>query len=195
MLGGDLARLKLAYSLLFSLPGAPMLCYGDEIGMGDDLARKGRNAVRMPMQWTSGRHGGFSKGRKSALAQQPVADGRFGYKRINVAAQEKDEESLLAFIRRVAKVRRATPAIGEQDCRTIETATPAVLAHAYQAPECDLMMVHNLAGERVDAEVPITAAMAGEAAELLGREPVTSSGECLRLTLEPFGFRWFEWKR
>jgi maltose alpha-D-glucosyltransferase/alpha-amylase len=195
MLGGDLARLKLAYSLLFSLPGAPMLCYGDEIGLGDDLTRKGRNAVRVPMQWTSGRHGGFSKAKKAALAQDPIADGPFGYKRINVAAQDEDGESLLAFVRRIARLRRACPAVGEQDCRTMDGGSPGVLAHAYQAPDCDLLMVHNLGDERVDTDIMMAAAMSHEGAELLGGDPAVPRDGRLRLALEPFGFRWFRWTR
>ena len=97
MLGGDPRRIRMVYSLLFSLPGTPVLFYGEEIGMGEDLASTGRLAVRTPMQWTAGRNGGFSTAAPSRLCR-PVVEGGFGPEHVNVADQRRDPESLLSFM-------------------------------------------------------------------------------------------------
>ena len=195
MLGGNLRRLKLAYSLLFSLPGAPVICYGDEIGMGEDLSRKGRNAVRAPMQWSAKRNGGFSQASKRTLVQPLVDDPRFGYRRVNVAAQLDDETSLLGFIGKLARLRRNYRAIGEQDCRLIPVSDARILAHSYHAADCELMMLHNLCDRPVDLSLQREAAMSGDATDLLA-ETVHSDGEgTLSVELEPYGLRWLSWPR
>ena len=116
MLDGDPRRLRMAYSLLFSLPGTPVLFYGEEIGMGEELAAEGRNAVRTPMQWTAGRNGGFSDARPSRLPA-PVVAGGFGPEHVNVEAQLRDDDSLLAFIGRLIRRYREAPELGWGDAR------------------------------------------------------------------------------
>ena len=108
MRGGGGPRLRLAFSLLFALPGAPLICYGDEIGMGEDLSQKGRNAVRSPMQWTKGRNGGFSTAPKAQLAQA-LATGDFGSGAVNAEDQWADDGSLLNLVARLAPIRLAHP--------------------------------------------------------------------------------------
>jgi maltose alpha-D-glucosyltransferase / alpha-amylase len=93
MLGNDRRRLELAYSLLFSLPGTPMLQYGDEIGMGDDLSLPERECARTPMQWTERAHGGFSRAEK--VVRPVIDDDEYGYRKVNVADQRRDPDSLL----------------------------------------------------------------------------------------------------
>ena len=94
MLDGDPRRIRMAYSLLFSLPGAPSLFYGEEIGMGEDLSQDGRMAVRTPMQWTSDRNAGFSSANPGKLSKPVVQDPVYGYLAVNVEAQQEDRSSL-----------------------------------------------------------------------------------------------------
>jgi len=195
MLQGDPARLKLAWSLLFSLPGAPVLCYGDEIGMGEDLSLEGRNTVRTPMQWTAGRNGGFSKSPKSKLVQPLVEDGKFGFPKVNVEAQLKDEESLLCFIKELATIRRQHPSIGRHDCRFLSSGSDRVLVHGYDARDHDLLMLHNLGAEPVRLDIELDIALAGDPVGLLGGKAEPPQDGRLKLDLEPYGTRWLKWTR
>ena len=111
MLDGDPRRVRMVYSLLFSLPGTPVLFYGEEIGMGENLAVEGRMAVRTPMQWTAGRNGGFSTARPSRLAG-PVVEGGYGPEHVNVEAQRRDPDSLLAFVTLLVRRYRECPELG-----------------------------------------------------------------------------------
>ncbi len=111
MLDGDPRRIRMAYSLMFSLPGTPALYYGEEIGMGEDLAADGRMAVRTPMQWTAGRNGGFSTAAPRKLVQ-PVVSGPFGPDHVNVAAQMRDRDSLWNWMRTLITIRRTCPELG-----------------------------------------------------------------------------------
>ena len=128
MLDGDQQRIRLAYSLLFSLPGTPVLFYGEEIGMGENLDIPGRMSVRTPMQWTDETNGGFSPARPSRL-RRPVAEGRFGPLAVNVAEQRRDPDSLLNWLERMIRRRRETPELGWGEWRVVAHRRPAVLAH------------------------------------------------------------------
>ncbi|HEX2138375.1 MAG TPA: alpha-amylase family protein [Woeseiaceae bacterium] len=191
MLEGDPRRLKMAYSLLFSMPGAPVITYGDEIGMGEDLERQGRNAVRSPMQWTSGTNGGFSTAPQKKLAQPMVNDDRFGFEQVNVADQQRDPESLLSFITRLAHLRRAHRAIGSGSCTVLDSGSEHVLAHSFKSDHSPLLFLHNLGGESVRVEVELGPGM-DEPACLLGGEIGELREGRLALELEPYGVRWLE---
>src|SRR5262249_57648827 len=119
MLGNDRRRLELAFSLLFSLPGTPMMLYGDEIGMGDDLSQPERECARTPMQWTSERHGGFTRGDRPI--QKVIDDGTFGYQRVNVADQRREHNSLLNWTERMIRMRRECPEVSCGDFEVIST--------------------------------------------------------------------------
>lgn len=112
MLDGDPARLAMVHALLMSFPGTPVLRYGDEIGMGDDLSLPERLAVRTPMQWTAGRHGGFSSADADQLVAPPIAEGAFGYQKINVESQAWRSDSLLSRIQKMVQARLALPEMG-----------------------------------------------------------------------------------
>ena len=152
MLDGDPRRLRMVYSLLFSLPGTPVLFYGEEIGMGENLAAEGRMAVRTPMQWTSGRNGGFSTAPPSRLAG-PVVEGAFGPEHVNVEAQRRDPDSLLSFMTLLVRRYRECPELGWGELRG---AGPARARRP--RPPLDV-------GRRVD----------GRAAQPVGRRRRTSS--------------------
>lgn len=191
----DPARLKMAYSLLFAMPGAPLVCYGDEIGMGDDLTAKGRNAVRAPMQWTGGRNGGFSAAGKSALVQPMVAQGPFAYRHVNVARQQEDPGSLLHLIRQLAAIRRQNPAIGKNDCQRLEANSDAVHAVRYQGRGRDLVVLHNLGAKPVSLQVAHKLAVTAPPQLLLGAPARPAGPDSLATELGPYGFSWLLWER
>ena len=143
MLDGDPDRIRLVYSLLFSLPGTPVLFYGEEIGMGENLEVDGRLSVRTPMQWTSGRNAGFSSARPSRLAR-PLPDGRFGPLAVNVADQRRRPDSLLTWMEQMIRRRRETPEIGWGTTTLLDTGDDAVLAHRCDWEGAAVVAVHNL---------------------------------------------------
>src|SRR5690606_23476082 len=130
MLNDDAERLQLAYSLCFSLPGAVLLRYGDEIGMGDDLRLEGRDSVRTPMQWSSARNGGFTTTADHLPRHPVIREGHYSYLRVNVCEAHRDPESLLSFMERLIVVRRRSPHIGFGTTRVLPTPNPAVFAHS-----------------------------------------------------------------
>jgi trehalose synthase len=194
MLGGDEHRIRLAYSLLLSLPGTPVLFYGEEIAMGENLEIDGRLSVRTPMQWTDGRNAGFSDARPSRLCR-PIPGGEFGPLAVNVAAQERDQDSHLNWIARLIRRRRETPELGWGDWSLIETGEDAVLAHRCDWEGGTVVIVHNLSAEPCALRLPIdtdTEDGAMEVVDLLdqGGRSTTLDGDRLSLTLEGYGYRW-----
>ncbi|MDB5504391.1 MAG: putative trehalose synthase protein [Tardiphaga sp.] len=142
MLGGDRRRLELAYSLMYTLPGTPVLRYGDEIAMGDDLALPERNCARTPMQWSTEPNAGFTKHDKP---KNPVIDkGPFGYDHVNVAKQRRDPNSMLNWTERMIRMRKEVPEIGWGDFAIIATRNPAVLVMRYDWRNNSVLFVHNL---------------------------------------------------
>ena len=152
MLGGDARRIRMVYSLLFSLPGTPVLFYGEEIGMGEDLRADGRMAVRTPMQWSAGASGGFSTAAADALPG-PVVAGEFGPDRVNVADQREDPGSLLQHVKLLARRYRECPEMGWGDLTVLEHPHRSVLAHQLEWDDARLVALHQLVDEAV--EVPV----------------------------------------
>ncbi|MGV3758300.1 MAG: alpha-amylase family protein [Actinomycetota bacterium] len=191
MLDGDPRRIRMVYSLLFSLPGTPVLFYGEEIGMGEELAAEGRHAVRTPMQWTDGKNGGFSDAAPSRLAG-PVVDGAFGPAHVNVAAQRRDPDSLLRFMALLVRRYREAPELGWGDLEILEQPHRAVLAHRLSHDGASTVLVHNLGSDAVT--VPLRLLDLDEEVLLVdqlcdGTEGVDSKGR-VELDLEGYGFRW-----
>ena len=192
MLGGDRRRIELAFSLLFTLPGAPMLVYGDEIGMGEDLGVDGRGAVRLPMQWDGSRNGGFSGARKGDLIQPPLADGPFGYKSVNVEAQREDPDSLLHAVRRFVFARRAAPEFGVGSWHLFDTGTSAVVAHRCTGPDGIVAAVHNFSGEEQTVALELTGQRGRRLYDLFADgDGEAIQDDTLEVTLPPYGYRWF----
>ena len=147
MLDGDPRRIRMVYSLLFSLPGTPVLFYGEEIGMGENLAAEGRQAVRTPMQWSADRrNGGFSTAAPSRLPN-PVVEGAFGPAHVNVADQRRDPDSLLAFVTLLVQRYRECPELGWGDLELLDQPHASVLAHCCRWDGAALVAVHNLGPE------------------------------------------------
>lgn len=192
MLEGDPRRIRMAYSLLFALPGTPVLFYGEEIGMGENTEISGRGSVRTPMQWSSGRNGGFSSVAPSRLVARPPADG-YAPEHVNVEAQQEDPDSLLHFVRTLIARYRVSPELGWGEFALIEQPVDAVLVHSLQADVGRLIAVHNFAERptttrfRLEGETPGTVLV-----DLLGSQRVTlaDNGD-VELEVPAYGYRWF----
>jgi trehalose synthase len=191
MLSGDPRRIRMVYSLLFSLPGTPVLFYGEEIGMGENLDVPGRLAVRTPMQWTSGRNGGFSTAAPARLPARPPTGG-YAPGHVNVSDQRRDPESLLNFVTLLIRRYRECPELGWGDFEVLEQPHPQVLAHRCTWDDGSLVAVHNLAAEAVD--VPLHLADcdgADQLVDLLAADVTDLDGSGrVTLRLDGYGYRW-----
>jgi glycosidase len=188
MLGGDGPRLRMAWSLMFTLPGTPVLLYGDEIGMGEDLGLDGRMSVRTPMQWAPGPAAGFSTAAPAELVR-PLPGGDFAPDRVNVADQRHDPGSLLAFISRLMHRRRETPELGFGTSTLLENEPPALFAHRCDWQGSSVFAVHNLSGETVAAELDVGEGVTGVDDLLELREHRFEVGK-LRVELGAYGYLW-----
>ncbi len=192
MLDGDPRRVRMVYSLLFSLPGTPVLFYGEEIGMGENLDVPGRLAVRTPMQWTSGRNGGFSRASPSRV-RRPVVDGAFGPDHVNVAAQLGDDDSLLSFVRLLIRRYRESPELGWSQFLPLAHSQRSVLAHECVLDDRRLVAVHNLGPHSVTVDVVIDDVEEGTTLVdlLTDSEPtVVGNRGAVELVLDGYGYRW-----
>jgi maltose alpha-D-glucosyltransferase / alpha-amylase len=191
MLEGDVRRIQLAYSLMFSLPGTPVLRYGDEIAMGDDLTLPERNCARTPMQWSTEPQGGFTKSDRPVL---PVIDqGPFAYQHVNVADQRRDANSMLNWMERLIRMRKEAPEIGWGECTAIDTGDDGVLALRYDWRNNSVLIVHNLHSRPVEVRIDPDA---GDDGRLLidimdgGNSEADEKGGH-NLMFDPYGYRWY----
>ncbi len=189
MLGGDRRRIEMAYSLMFSLPGTPVLRYGVEIGMGEDLSLPERESVRTAMQWSDEPNAGFSTAPAGRLGRTVVSDGDFGYERVNVAAHQRDPKSLLHWMERLVRARKQCPEIGWGSWEALETGDPAVFALRSTWEGSSVITVHNLA----DRDAAVRLSLDGHLSlyELLGDRPYEVVDSSQEIKLEPYGYRWF----
>jgi glycosidase len=187
MLDGDPRRIRMVYSLLFALPGTPTLFYGEEIGMGENLAIEGRMAVRSPMQWTSEKNGGFSSADPKQLTA-PVTEGGYGPDFVNVEDQMHDPESLLSFVRRLAHSYRTSFEIGYGDFELLPQKNPALLVHSMHWDEGRLLLVHNFSPEPATVEVELTGDTVFDILEGR-RDPIPDEGPTT-IVVDGYGYRW-----
>ena len=191
MLNGDRKRLELAYSLMLTLPGTPVLRYGDEIAMGDDLSLPERNCARTPMQWTSEAHGGFTAGTPAA---KMIDDGAYSYRHINVADQRRNPNSFLNWMERVVRMRKEVPEIGWGDFSIVDAGSPGVFAMRYDWRNNSVLFIHNLAD--APCEIVIDPDADAGSTDLLvnllsqDHSPADETGRH-KILMEPFGYRWF----
>ena len=192
MLASDRRRLELAYSLLLTLPGTPVLRYGDEIGMGDDLALPERDCARTPMQWSDEPNGGFTISRKPIMPV--ISDGAYGFEHLNVAAQRREPDSMLNWLERVCRMRKEVPEVGWGDFKSLPSADPAVLMLLYEWRNNTVFFIHNLAAE--PRELRIKASDCGPEGGLLvnllaeNHSRANGHGEH-HVVMEPYGYRWY----
>ncbi|HSD81307.1 MAG TPA: alpha-amylase family glycosyl hydrolase, partial [Solirubrobacteraceae bacterium] len=196
MVGGDERRMRLLYSLAFALPGTPVLFYGEEIGMAENLAIPGRYSVRAPMQWSAEPHGGFSTAADDGALCRPVVDAAgWGPERVNVAAQRRTDGSMLNWMERLIRRRRECPELGFGRCTVLDAGDPAVLAHRADWEGSTVVAVHSFAGERLEVRLALEDGVQ-ELVDLLehGRlDP--DAGGAVTVRLEPYGYRWFRARR
>jgi maltose alpha-D-glucosyltransferase/alpha-amylase len=192
MLGGDRRRLELAYSLMFTLPGTPVLLHGDEIGMGDDLRLPERECARTPMQWSTEPQGGFTKSDKPTLPV--ISGGPYGYEHLNVAEQRRDPDSLLNWLERIIRMRKEVPEIGWGDYTVLRTRNPAMLAIRYDWRNNSVLCLHNFSPE--PREVVFETGLEGETGRQLidllstHHSRADDAGRH-RVLLEGYGYRWY----
>jgi maltose alpha-D-glucosyltransferase / alpha-amylase len=185
----DPRRVLMAYSLMMSLPGSPLLMYGDEIGMGEDLSLPGRDAVRTPMQWSNQDNGGFSSAPRDALVGRMISDGPFRYEAVNAEDQMRDPESLLSRMKALIRLRRQCPEWGWGVCSVVDMGEAGVSGHRTEWQGRSLVALHNLTDKSCSVRVPL------EPEIILA--PVWSSGRDdadrppARVELEPYGYRWY----
>jgi glycosidase len=191
MLGGDPRRIRMVYSLLFSLPGTPVLFYGEEIGMGENLEAGDRLAVRTPMQWSTEKNGGFSNAPRSRLSGQ-LPDGPYGPEFVNVVDQQHDPDSLLNFIRKVAHNYRDCPELGWGTLEIMEQPYAAVLAHRCTWDDASIVLLHNLSPDAVTVPLTLSNCIEGtRLSDLLSTDAIQPDARGrLEVALEGYGYRW-----
>src|SRR5262245_20165329 len=192
MLDGDRRLIELAYSLLFTLPGTPVLRYGDEIGMGDDLELRERNCTRTPMQWSTEPHGGFTKSDKPVVPV--ITGGPFGYQHVNAAVQRRDPGSLLNWTERIIRMRKEVPEVGWGHFEVLPLRDSEVLAIRYDWRNNSVLFVHNLSES--PREVAFAVGLPGDEGRVLANvlsEHHSWAAEDGKhhVLLEGYGYRWF----
>jgi maltose alpha-D-glucosyltransferase/alpha-amylase len=195
MFDGDRRRLELAYSLMFTLPGTPVIRYGDELGMGDDLKLPERNCARTPMQWSNEPHGGFTKSDKPHIPV--ISDGPYGFEHINAAIQRRHPDSPLNWTERIIRMRKEVPEVGWGDFTVIPSRDPSVLVMRYDWRNNWVLFVHNL--DAKPHEVTFSVGLDKDNAEhgkllvnLLAEDHSHADKQGKhRIVIEAYGYRWY----
>jgi maltose alpha-D-glucosyltransferase/alpha-amylase len=192
LMDNDRRKIELMNSLLFSLPGTPIVYYGDEIGMGDNIYLGDRNGVRTPMQWTSDRNGGFSRCDPARLYLPTIMDPVYGHQAINVEAQQRSQSSFLSWMKRLIGVRRSSGIFGRGTLSFVRPANRKVLAYTRQDGNDTILCVANLSRASQAAELDLRQFMGRVPLEMLGQGtfPRIADGPYV-ITLAPYGFFWF----
>jgi trehalose synthase len=197
MLEGDEARIRMAYSLTFALPGAPVLFYGEEIGMAENLKIPGRMSVRAPMQWSDADNGGFSTAKAKDLRRPVVEDRNWGPDAINVASQQRDPNSLLSWMERLIRRRRETPEIVFGEWSFVPVPQACLLAIRYDWGARSILVVHNLAAKAVTTSFKLDPPPGpGGLIDLFGEGEFScgKEGNCT-IKMAGYGFRWLRIRR
>jgi len=188
----DRRRIELMNSLLLSMPGTPVIYYGDEIGMGDNVYLRDRDGVRTPMQWSPDRNGGFSRADPAALVLPPIQDPLYGYEAVNVESQIRDNSSLLNWTRRMLAVRKRSRAFGSGAMRLLYPSNRKILAYLREYDSDVVLCVFNLSRAAQPVELDLSDLVGRVPVEMLGGTPFPAIGpHPYVLTLPPYGFHWF----
>ncbi len=192
LMENDIDRVKLMNGMLLSMPGSPIIYYGDEIGMGDNVFVGDRNGVRTPMQWSPDRNAGFSRADPQRLYLQPIMDAMYGYEALNVEAQARDSSSLLNWTKRMLAVRKTSFAFGRGKRIFLKPGNRKILAYLSIYEDETLLHVFNLSRAAQPVELDLSAYKTRVPVEMLGRTSFPPIGELpYMLTLPSFGFYWF----
>jgi maltose alpha-D-glucosyltransferase/alpha-amylase len=193
LMENDLDRVKLMNGMLLSMPGSPIIYYGDEIGMGDNVFVGDRNGVRTPMQWSPDRNAGFSRADPQRLYLQPIMDPMFGYEALNVETQARDSSSLLNWTKRMLAVRKTSHAFGRGKRRFLKPGNRKILAYLSEYDGDVILTVFNLSRAAQPVELDLSEFKGFVPIEMLGRAPFPPIGELpYLLTLASYGFYWFK---
>ena len=189
MMQADRRRMEMAYSLMFTLPGTPVVRYGDEIGMGDDLRLAERDCGRTPMQWSSEKQAGFTTNRKSF--RPVIGNGRYGLKQLNMASQRRDPESLLNWLERIIRMYKECPEFAWGTWKLLECGSKSVLALQYSQGTNSVVSVHNLAERPARIRFEVEHPQGQRLLNLLSDEHSLSRSTRHSLQLEQYGYRWY----
>jgi maltose alpha-D-glucosyltransferase/alpha-amylase len=193
LLDNDRTRIELAYSLLFTLPGSPVIYYGDEIGMGDDIWLDDRDGVRTPMQWSAGANAGFSTAPPGDLYTPVIDDDVYGYRQVNVGAQRADPHSRLNRLRHMIRIRKAHPALGRGAVHFLDLPDRAVLAFLRTYGDETILAVNNLSPEARTIELDLATFAGIRPVDLLSQESLPAcSVEAYPLDLARHDYRWLQ---
>jgi maltose alpha-D-glucosyltransferase/alpha-amylase len=196
LLENDRARIHLLNSLLFTLPGTPIIYYGDEIGMGDNVHLGDRNGVRTPMQWSADRNAGFSRADAERLYSPVIVDPVYGYHAVNVEAQRRTDTSLLGWTRRLVAARKRTKVFGRGTVRFLAPPNTRVLAHLREYRGETVLLVHNFAPSAESVELDLAEFRGAAPVEMLGGSRFPAIGDRpYPLTMAPHGFYWLRLDR
>ena len=192
LMDNDPDKIKLMNSLLFSMPGSPIIYYGDEIGMGDNFFLGDRNGVRTPMQWSPDRNAGFSKADPQRLYLPPIMDPIYGFEAVNVEAQSRDPSSLLNWMKRMISVRKAYKAFGRGRLEFLHPGNRKILAYIREYNDDTILCVANLSRTAQPVELNLSRYKTRVPVEMLGHIPFPPIGELpYLLTLPGYGVYWF----
>jgi len=196
LLDNDRRRIELMNGILMSLPGTPIIYYGDEIGMGDNINLGDRNGVRTPMQWSGGWNGGFSGADPESLYAPLILNPVYGYQAVNVLSQRRSEHSLLSWMRRIIAVRRSTGVFGKGSIEFLYPANHRVLAYVRQLGKETVLAVNNLSSAAQAVELDLRKYKGNILIEMFGKNIFPRVGELpYLLTMGPYQFYWFRLRR
>ena len=192
LLDNDRRKIELAYSLLFTLPGSPVIYYGDEIGMGDNIWLEDRNGVRTPMQWDPGLNAGFSTAPAEKLYAPLIDEDEFSYQRLNVRMQEKEPDSLLNWIRQHLQLRKKYPVFGRGNLQILSTSNTSVLAYLRQDEHQTLLIINNLASDTQQFILNLSLYTNHKLIDLTqGEAPKTITNEEYSFELSAYAYHWY----
>ena len=196
MLGNERKRIELAYALQFSLRGTPVIRYGEEIGMGDDLSLEGRDAIRTPMQWSFLTNAGFSSADADKLARPVVSTGEFAYQNVNVTKQRHDPQSLLSWFERMIRTLREAPEVGSGTCTHVDVPVPTgVLVHRADDVTGTMLFIHNLADSDGTIDLSTLAAESEHPNDVLADREYSEAGDFQKVAIGGYGYRWIRLRR
>ena len=197
MLDGDQERLRLAYALMLSLRGTPVIRYGEEIGMGEDLRLPGRESIRTPMQWSAHPGAGFSTAPRRGHAKELIRTGRYSHHQVNVTEQRRNPDSLLSFLERAIRMLRECPEVGQGSCQIVDGDLPgSVLAHRADSRDGAVLFLHNLSDRPVSVDLGRLPGTGPDFGEVFGDRPYREPESDLHnLELAGHGFRWIRLNR
>jgi maltose alpha-D-glucosyltransferase/alpha-amylase len=191
LLGNDKRKILLAHSLLFTLPGSPILYYGDEIGMGDNIWLEDRNGVRTPMQWEAGPTAGFSEARPASLYAPVIQDDEYGPDRVNVEAGRASPDSYLNIIRRMIAIRKQHQVFGRGEFTWIDVKNEHIAAFQRTSQGNSILAIHNLSERKQEIQIPTKKPVTSMTDLLTGREFIPVD-ETTNIELAPYQYFWLK---